>query len=272
MSNYPLPPTPPGPFGSNFGHYPPGAPDGFAPARRAAIMLWIFGGLGMLCGLCFVGAFSLLPHDQLVEAVHNGMANQPNDPFSQTPVETMILGVKVLGTLAVIVAGTMVASAFGVYRGNRAAIVIALIPCCLVLLGCALQLLLSLLLLAKGALAPAILNFVVYGFIAVVFGLTVRWLIQGFSGAAKASEEQLRQMQHWYYQQQQQQAAGYGYGTQAAPQSTPNATPWIPNLPPPPAVPPSTTGSPTPPSTFVTPPPPPPPAGGAGEGDDRPGM
>ena len=274
MSNYPLPPTPPppGPLNPNSGAYPPAPPppsDALAPARRAATMLWIVGGLGLLCGICVVSAFSLLPHDQLVQAMHSGMAKEQNEFFSQVPVDTMLLQAKVQATLVVVFAATMVASAFGVYRAKRPAIIVALIPCVLILLSCGLNLLLSLVLLARGAVAPAVLNFIVVGFIAAIFGVTVRWLIQGFSVSAKAAEEQTRQMQYWYYQQQQQQAAGYGYGPQAVPQPPPSPQPWMTPPPPPPANPPSTSAA--PPQSF-TPPPPPSSPGGAGEGPDEPGM
>ncbi|HXE54991.1 MAG TPA: hypothetical protein VN541_18360, partial [Tepidisphaeraceae bacterium] len=127
MSQYP-PPPPYGPQGP-LGRQPfDSGKDPLAPARRAALTLWIIGGLLFLgCG-CIAAAIWVVPIDQIVAQVRTNMppgeAQQLQGMNLATVVRAAYTGIGVAGVLVGLV---MVLLAFFVFRGGRGAAITALV-------------------------------------------------------------------------------------------------------------------------------------------------
>ena len=265
MSNYPFSPTPPGPFGPNPSAYGPDSSEALAPARRASVMLWILGGLGILCGVCITGTVWAVPTDELLKRFQQSLtAEQRNQLGNMDLVLVARVLITVVCALGIVLAGVMLGTAAFVRRGSRIAIGIAMGPCALLLLWCLLLLVVNVVAMAAGtAPVTGIVDVFIWAMIALASGITGLWLIQAFGAARRVSQQQLFAAQYWHHQQRQQQNTGYGYGAPPPPQSSATPQTWMtPPPPPPPAA---------PPATFA-PPPPPPPAGGAGEGTNEPRM
>lgn len=250
MSNYPLPPTPPGPFGTNFGDYanPTPGPDALGPARRASVMLWILGGLGIMCGLCIAGSVWMVPADKIIERLQATMtAEQRSQMQNVDLVKVIRIGATFVCVVEVIFAGVMLATAAYVRRGSRAAIGTAMVPCALALLWCV-----GLCLFNIGAMAvraapvTSVVDVLVWALVGLAMAVTLYWLIRAMGAAKRLAQQQFFQAQYWHYQQQQQQPTGYGYGAQPGGPPPPAPQNWM-NLPPPPPA----------------APPPPPPSGGS---------
>lgn len=224
----PSPPPPPGPIRFDYYRLPSGPP----AARRASIMLWIFGGLGFTCGVCVSGFAWLMPMNQLIEQMGRISPEQAQQ-FSTPQMQTLIrVGYTVFGMLSVVIGTVLLATAWFVRQGRRWAVVTALIACVPIVLWAILTTLGGVINLASGIAIGAL--HVVLGIVASgLIGLTISWLVQALRGGA-ADPQRLLEQQYWQFtQQQQQQQPGYGYGTPPPPQSPSATAPWL-DLPPPP--------------------------------------
>jgi hypothetical protein len=221
------------------------------PARRASVMLWVIGGLGAACGLCVTTAVWLMPVEQLVEQMRASMSpDQQRQLANMDIVKIFRIAVTIGCVLGLVVAVVMLGTAGFVRRGNRPAIVTAIVACSLLGIGCALRFMVDVAAIAVGTQVLQSLGDIVFWIaVGVAVGMTIRWLIQAMSASKRMAQQQL--MQYWRYQQQQQ-PIGYGYGATPGAAAPANVQTWL-NLPPPPP---------------AVPPPSPSPAGDSGEGID----
>jgi len=176
--------------------------DPLAAARRAAVMMFVMGGLMAVGALCF-GGIGLAGPEQLLAQ----MVQQAGD--AEVTTEIMRLGLlavavaATIGSVAMIVLGVFVRR--GVVGATITSIVITGIFLALALLNAATTL------PGVGArrggahLAGAICGAL---FVPLLLGLLLTWLAQALKGARQMA--QVRQQYHaayWQYYQQQQQAA-----------------------------------------------------------------
>lgn len=221
MTQYPNPYQPP-PGAPGFDYYRPVPRDPLAPAKRASIMLFVFGGLAVLAGICAGVVVWLVPLDQIVRQAQSSLSPQQ---LSQLPpgmsLEQVIrIGYTVLGILGVGFGILLLCLGPFVRRGGRGSTITAIVLFVLIGLFCLLNLCGSVMQLAGGSAAAAIGSLI---FVALLGGTVILALVLLFQ-ALRASgyaawHQQHMQAQHWHYQQQQsaysQGAApppGYGYG------------------------------------------------------------
>jgi hypothetical protein len=188
--------------------------DPLAPARRAAIVMFIIGALGMMCGMFIAVGGSIISPEQLAASPQ---AQQLQEMEAQSGLSLHALAV-LMGVLILLPGILYAALGLWVRRGSAASAVV----------GIALAGLTSLFLLAN--LISVILGgdtaSMVLGSCAIVIPtalcfLLVVWLIQAFRAAPNVTALRMQyQAQYWQSQQLQQDygATGYGYG---APQPPP---------------------------------------------------
>jgi len=198
MSQYPFQ-YPPGPH--------PQASDPFAallaPARRAAILMFILGGCSMLCGAC-AGIFSLLDLSHLPQAQMDQLKASEAAIHAQMPGVTLQGLMGFIGIVTLVLGVLLIAIAFFVRRGTRGG---AIAGMCLVGPVMAYLLFDFFAVAMSGAQAAAGLVFLILPLGACVLLLT--WLIQAFRNAAHLPGVQAQYQAQ--YQQYQQQAMMYGH-------------------------------------------------------------
>lgn len=244
MTQYPNPYQPPSP---GFDQYRPAGADPLAPARRASIMLFVLGGLGLACGLGLGTMVWMAPTDVLVKQLQ---ATMNPGQLSQLPpgwtIETFAHVAYTAAAILIVVGGiVMLLVGFFARRGGRGASVAGIVICALVILWLAVNLVGSLVqtLRAPGAQAAGA---VVFGVVCIAaFALTLAWLVQAARAAPMVAwNRQRMQAQYGHYEQQyaayQQPAPpppgygyGYGYGAVPPPPQAPAAQPPPGPLPPP---------------------------------------
>ncbi len=245
MSQYPSPYQPQYPL--NFDYFQAAHPDLLAPARRAAIMLFIVAALSMLCGgFLFVFAF-VAPMGQIIAQA------QAKFPQLQAGTgsleETFKLMYVILGTGGFLVGAAIAVLGFFVRKGRQWACIAGIVICLLLMAFLALNIV-GTVFQTGGNPAMLVGGLCVGSVPGTLLTLTMIWLIQAARVAPRLRElEQQYQMQWWQYQQQQ--AAYGGQPNAAAPptsawQSGYGVTPPVVPPPPPPA-----------PPNDVSPPPPP---------------
>ena len=240
MSQYPLPPGPPTPYPSSqgplgFDYYRPGW-DGLAPARRASIVLWVVGGLTMLCGLCTATVGWVLPLDQMINQARSQMTPEQLNQLSDTNIELIRLGCKILGPVSLLVGIAMIVSGAFVRKGSRGGAITAIVACLLVCIWSVVSVLAGAVQAVHGAPA-ALLGMILWLLVGGLMVLTIYWLVQTLRIGPGCLQQQQWQAQYW--QQHPQQFPGYGYGAPGAPAPQPPAPPpdSPPPQPPPPAPP-----------------------------------
>ncbi len=230
MSQYPSP------------YYPPNVslnyaapPDLLAPARRASVLMWILGPLGMLLGTCFIS----MP--MILRAAPGPQADQMRQQFSEAAHAPIDVVFPVAGVICLIPSVLLIVLGFFVRRGRRgptlsASILVGLMTGYWLINTVAG--LFSQRLDAKSGFA------ICMGLgIVSVFGLLLSWLVAAFRVSGKvATAQQQYAAQYWQYQQNmqayaQQQQQGYptspyapqGYATASEQTPVPPAAP--PSLP-----------------------------------------
>jgi hypothetical protein len=211
MSQYPSPYNTPQ-FGQ-FGFDP--AAGLLAPARRAAILMFVLGGLGVACGVC-TGAFAAMgPIDQIIQRAKIQFPSNMDVPPEQ-------LFRIIIGTIAVIsLLQAIVMIILGVFvrRGGIGSIVTSIVLCVLILLMLVVQALGALFRGGIGQLQGLVFLIIALG----LYGLLLTWLIQA-ARAAPAVRAMRTQSQLWQMQQQQQMYNQSGYPP-PPPQQTPSPPP-----------------------------------------------
>ena len=92
---------PPGPPGYS-AH--PGFVDPLAPARKAAVMCWVLGGLGLLCGLCLNGVAFLAPPEAMVQELRARLSPEQLHQFGNMDLATAVkITYAVMGVVALVV-------------------------------------------------------------------------------------------------------------------------------------------------------------------------
>lgn len=213
QSPYPYPPYPspyaPPQAGTYFGD--PGDTI-LAPARRAAMLMFVLGGLIMLLGICN-GAQALVVGAEEFAKVNErfSVPGGPPTPFSPETLRTMSLvmaGVTLFAGLAYVAVGA------AVRRGSRGAAIGGIVLSVLAMLFALLVVAGSLL---AAIAAPPMLACACGSLLPVsLFGLLIWWLVQSLRAVANWRVVQAQyQMQYWQYQQAAQAygaMGGYGYG------------------------------------------------------------
>jgi small-conductance mechanosensitive channel len=217
MSQYPSPYNTPYP--GNYGYDP--AAGLLAPARRAAILMFILGGLSLACSVCLGSVLKLAPLDQMIQERHFEIPDSAN--LGMTPEQIMRIFIGVVAVLALVKAIVTIILAIFVRRGGIGSIVTSIVLFVLVLLVILLQLSGSALQAARGA--PGQLP-VVAGFLVAIalYGLLLTWLFQA-ARAAPAVRAMRTQSQLWQMQQQQQMYGQGGYAPPPPPPLPPSQTP-----------------------------------------------
>jgi hypothetical protein len=223
MTQYPnpynLPPQQQMPAG--YGYYM--QPDPLAPAKRASILMFIVGGLFLLCGACMAGV-SYVPMDQLAPEQAVQFSQLESQIRGQTGFGLMQL-VFGMGLVLLIPGLLYLVLGFLVRGGGLGSVITSIVITSLVLLLMVVQLVTGIAQVARDPTNSLGLCFVFVPLILV--SLLMYFLI----GAVRAAP-QVRSMrdqqaaQYWQYQQNQQQYGQPGYGyTQPSPMPPPPPPP-----------------------------------------------
>jgi hypothetical protein len=208
--SYPSPYQPPQPDYQSFNYY---QQDFLAPARRAAILMFVIGGLGVAGAFCCGGSVLLLP--QLMQTPEFAAQMERVPGATQ---DTMRLGMIVLAAMSFVAGLVFIILGAFVRRGSKGASIIAVVLAILSILFIGGNIVSALVMAANGP-PQQIAGACVFTIpLALMILLTV-WLF----GAIKASDQAAGQryaMQYWQYAQQQQM---YGQYNQQAPPPPPPA-------------------------------------------------
>ena len=219
----PAPYTPPSQYAAGYDYY---QNDPLAPARRAGMLMYLIGGVGLLSSFCCIGMGAMLP---------TLMAQQPEAfaEVQQIPQATpefiqrslfIFGGIIFIGGIGLILLGRFVRD------GSKGAIITSMVLSILATLLLVIWLLFS----AATLLSPPGPHTFGLCFLIVplaLFILLVVWLISALRGVDRAAAANYA-MQYWQYAQQQQ-----AYGQPPYPPQPPSPSP---PTPPPPASPPAT--------------------------------
>lgn len=228
MTYNPPPYQPPqGPLGYSQPQPMPGGypPDLLAPARRAAIMCWVLGGLGLLCGVCVTGVAFLAPLDSIEPQIRASVPPERLQALGNIDlIKFFRIVYGVTGIIAFLLSALLVGLGAFVRRGGKGAVVTTLVLLIAVELFCALVILVGLVQAVTGTPA-ALIGILIWLVIAAAVGATILWLVQALRAGGAAAQR----MQAYYWQMQQQQAfqpqPGYGYGYGYAPPPPPTNAP-----------------------------------------------
>lgn len=216
MSQYPSPyPQPPYPQPQiDFSYYAPQA-DLLAPARRAAILQAILGGLLLLCGVC-VGAIPWVV--DVGEIIAQSGMTLPQMPPGVSPEEMVRGAYTLIGVVGGLVGVALVVLSVFVRHGGRGPAVTSIVLQALVVLVLALNFIGGLMQMASNPLA-GITTLLMLGVLIGLFGLNIAWLTTAARSAAQISmvRQQYQAQYHQYHQQQQAYAYTGGYGPPLAP-------------------------------------------------------
>lgn len=204
--------------------------DPLAPARRASLTMFVLGGLGLACGLCF-GAAVTLSFDQI-------MAQQGALPPLPPGVTYALLQKILIAFAAVALIANVALIALGLFvrKGSAPASTIGIVLTSLFVLYFGGNSILALV----GPYGPvaALVSLV----ITAVYGMQLYFLVQALRASSNVKHMQAAyQAQYWQYMQQQQtyNAAAYNQNAYNAPpagpaQPGPSQTGWQWPAPPPP--------------------------------------
>jgi hypothetical protein len=214
MSQYPSPYNTPQ-FG-NYGFDP--AAGLLAPARRAAILMFVLGGLSLACSVCVGSIATLAPIDRILRERNFQIPDSANLGM---PADQLIrIFLVTMAVLALLKGIVMIVLAIFVRRGGIGSIITSIVIGVLVLLLLLLQAAAALVQAARGAPGQGVSLLLIIVAIGL-YGLLVSWLFQA-ARAAGAVRAMRTQSQLWQFQQQQMYPQG-GYG--APPPPPPSQTP-----------------------------------------------
>lgn len=216
MTQYPS--TPP-PYGHGYDPYQQQPIDPLAPARRAALMMFLLGGLLLLCGIgC--GTFAMtVPMERLLAESGVTLPQQP--PPGMSIEELMRIGYMVLGVGSFLAGVVLVVLGLFVRKGGKGAVVTSIVIVSLMLLGTGLLTLVSLPQMFQQPGAAIGLCIVIVP-IALMIGALIALVGAAKSASQVTAMNQQYQFQMWQYQQQQQ---AYNQGGYAMPPQSPPQTP-----------------------------------------------
>ena len=225
----PQQPPPQGPLGySPYPHRP-----SFGPAGRAAVVLWILGGIGSLCGVCFASATWIIPMDQIVTQLKQSL---PQEQLKQLGNIDLAQAARVFYTVAgilfLLTSIALITLGMFVRRGSRGATITALVVGIIIVGWCVLCVLVGI--VQSITISPVLLGGVlIWLVVGSGMGLALYWLVQALR--ATAAVRQQLQAQYLRFQQQPaaQQQAGYGYGYSPPPSPTTDPQQTLGPIPPP---------------------------------------
>jgi hypothetical protein len=223
VSQYPSPYLPP-----QLPYTSAPAPEGPAPAgpaRKAAILLFVLGGLGAAMGLCMGSLIWVVPSEspQMQKLVEQLVRTQQIPPLGISADRLVRITYTVLGLISIAIGIVLVVLGFFVRRAGKAATVTATILCGLATLYVTVNVLVAgrlglagdTMALLGGCLALVPLS---------LFGLATLWLVQllralpGIQAARRQYRSQFNQSQHQQWQYNSNQPGGMpGYGGYAPP-------------------------------------------------------
>jgi hypothetical protein len=215
-SSYPSPYAPPDPnAGAYYGYYYGNPYDQvLRPPRRAGILMFVLGGLLLLCGLA-CGGVSLLPLDQL-------FAQSGRQMPAGVTVNVLRIAYRLMGVLGLIVGLLITVLGIFVRRANKGAIIAAMLVSGMVILGFLFFALAGLVSQGMGGSGEAVLGMGLLLVPVLCFVWLLAWLFQAYRAAGQVGLLQA-QYQAQYYQYQQQQMYGGGYAAPAPQQGTQQA-------------------------------------------------
>jgi hypothetical protein len=213
VSQYPSPYSPP-PQQQFPNYYSPAGPDPRGPARRASILMFVLGALGLLCGVG-MGLMAAVVTPQQFAATPQAAKIQQIEVQLGMPIQ-QLLGI--VAAAVGIPALLFVILGFFVFRGGKVAMILSIVLTGITLLLLALNLLSGL----AGGGADAMAGACMIGVPTVLCVLLLVWLSQALRAAptlaAMGQQYQAQYAQHQQqYQAYQQQQPGYGYGPQQQP-------------------------------------------------------
>ncbi|HEY1628484.1 MAG TPA: hypothetical protein VGF52_01425 [Tepidisphaeraceae bacterium] len=217
MSQYPSPYNTPYP--GNFGFDP--AAGLLAPARRAAILMFVLGGLSLACGVCVGSVIKFAPLDQMIQERHFQIPDSANLGMPPEQIIRIFLGT--MAVLALVKAIVTIILAIFVRRGGIGSIVTSIVLCVLALLGILFELAGSGVQAARGTPGqiPVMATFLAA---LALYGLLMVWLVQA-AKAAPSVRAMRTQSQLWQMQQQQQMYNQAGYAPPPPPPPPPQTPP-----------------------------------------------
>lgn len=230
MTQYPSPYQPQQPYGYD-AYDPYGALK--APARRASILMFVFGGLLCACGMCCAAMAPVLQNAQL-DAEQIAQFEQMETQLGMS-MQALLIGMGIAGALPGIV---FVILGFFVRGGSMGAVITALVIVSIAALTL-LALTVSGLVEAATTRSPdALWGMVIFAILLACVGLLMALLIQAVRKAGELRTLQAQyQMQYWQYQQQQQayQQQQHHWRQDQPQEQRPPQQDWPPPPPPPPA-------------------------------------
>jgi hypothetical protein len=183
----------------SFDYYQPaGANDALGPNRRAAVMMFIVGGLALLGAFCCAGVGAMVPQMMVQDPAAFA---EIQAQFPQADASFFRIIFIVLAVLSLIAAAALIVLGVFVKRGSKAAVITSIVLVIFGLLYLVLNILLSLGM--KGAPKANVVCFVVPAFAVLVFMLILLFPALRGSHAVRAMREQHMQ-QYWQYAYQQQ--------------------------------------------------------------------
>lgn len=224
MSQYPSPYSPPPPPylppqpPIDFSYYAPQA-ELLAPARRAAILQAVLGGLVLACGVC-LGAMPWVV--DLNEMIAQSGMSLPEAPTGMSLIEMMRIAYTAAGVIGGLVGVGLLVLSYFVRGGGAVPAVLSIVLECLVVLVLLMNLVSALIQAASNPLVGLFAALIVLAMLAP-FGLNIAWLAAVARGASRLREARQQYAAHYYQLQQQQHAYAQpgGYGTPYAPQPPP---------------------------------------------------
>lgn len=210
MSQYPPPyQQPPYPNQGPFDFYRPAA-NPLGPARRASVLMFVLGGLGLMCGAFITFGGLVLTPEMIAQSPNSAQFHEFETQFSGISIRAAVIAMGILFLLPSILYGIM---GFFVRSGKMASVVLSLVLTGITIL-LALFGLLSVVVSAAGNPASLPGGLCMTGIPLVLCITLLVSLIQALRAApAIGAMQQQFQAQYWQSMQQQQAAQlGYGYG------------------------------------------------------------
>lgn len=202
------------------------------PAKIASVILWVLGGVGMLCGVCVGAVAWVLPLDRTVQEIRLKLTPDQEQQLGNVDlVQVLKIIFTGAGALALIASIMLIITAAFVRKGSRGAAITALVECILIVLWCILCVCGGLVQVGKGV-AGGGLGAAVWLAVAIAVGVAIYWLVRALQVSGMVRQQQQYQAQYMRYMQQHANygQGGYGYG---APATGPPPPPPLPPPPPP---------------------------------------
>lgn len=191
------------------------------PARRAGVLMFVLGGLGMACGVCLGISALITPIESMISA--SGM-NVPELPPGMSIGQLMRIAYVVMAVGLLIQSILMIVLGVFVRRGSVGAIITSLVICVLVTLFLLINFIGPLMQLGH-APGTAIMSLTMIAVPLCLYGLLIMWLLQAKRSADTVSAMRMQyQAQYWQYMQQQQMYQ-QGYGAAQQPLAPPLSPP-----------------------------------------------